>query len=93
MKVSELRSALEALGPEYDDSMVIVCVPGMSPPEEATRLITIPRMTNVGGRMSFETFERVVWIDVGGSRVSQDAEQEGWSVPYFNPILTTPKTP
>jgi hypothetical protein len=91
MNVRELREALQALGPEYDESMVLVAEPGMSGPGEAKRLITIPKMTDVDLRMSWEVFERVVWIDTGGEHVSKGAaEQEGWRVPYYNPVLREP---
>ena len=91
MKVRDLREALDALGPEYDDSMVIVSQPGMSGPCEATQLITIPCLSNLDSRYSFEEFERVVWLCEGGPHVSRDAEAEGWEVPYYNATQATPR--
>lgn len=90
MNVRELREALLSLGPEYDESMIIVSEPGMSGPQEATRLITIPQLTNVSPHYSWEIFERVVWLDTGGAEVSKMAENEGWLVPYYNPTLRIP---
>ena len=91
MNVRELRDALAALGPEYDESMIMVSEAGMSGPGEATRLITIPLMANVDHRPSYEVFEKVVWIDTGGSQVSRNAEEnEGWRVPYYNPTFRAP---
>lgn len=91
MNVRELREALAALGPEYDESMVVVFEPGMGlQPGEATRLITVPKIENIDHRYSYEIFERVVMIDAGGQQVSKNAEQEGWKVPYYNPTRRDP---
>lgn len=88
MRVRDLKAALAALPPEYDDSMIITNTPGMGGPCEATRLITIPMLTEVSGRYSYEEFDRVVWIDSGGELVAASAAAEGWRVPYCNQVPT-----
>jgi hypothetical protein len=90
MRVRDLKAALAALPPEYDDSMVVTNRPGLSGPGEATRLITVPTLKGVCSRYSFEEFDRVVWISDGGSLVSKEAEDEGWLVPYVNLTETPP---
>lgn len=85
MNIRELREALAALGPEYDESVVLVLGTGLNT-TVATRLITIPVMSNVEGYYSYEEFDRAVWISDGGTLVSREAEADGWAVPYHNPI-------
>lgn len=94
MNVKELIAALQALGPEYEESMVLVNTPGMGGAEEAMRIITIPELTNVHPHYSWEIFEKVVYIvDSPSQFVSKNAESEGWKVPYCNPIRRTPSPP
>ena len=88
MTVNDLRNALAQLPPEYDASIVLVAQPGLSGPCEATRLITIPTLTGLDGRYSYEAFDRAVWLSDGAARVSQEAEAEGWTVSYYNPSQT-----
>lgn len=94
MNVKELIAALQALGPEYEESMIVVDEPGMGGPGEAKRLITVPEISGLWEFNSFDRFEKVVYIDNSAcSGVSKQAEEEGWKVPYCNPILRTPLPP
>jgi hypothetical protein len=84
VKVKDLRAALLALPPEMDESVIVVSPGGMSNPEEATRLIQIPRLYGSGRCHSYQYYPNVLWLDVGGALVSTQAEKEGWKVVFLH---------
>lgn len=61
----------------------------MSGPEEATRIIKVPKITTIG-LYSFEYFENALWLCGGGKQVSSQAEEEGWEVICYEPEKSKP---
>lgn len=87
MRVRDLKVALAQLPPDLDDSTVIVTSFSQEP-VEATRLILVPELTGVYGCASWKKHPNAVWVCDGGPNVSNKAIEEGWSVPYYNPVVS-----